>query len=107
MLLMMDNIMNDVTKMVDAYTTESARISKTRRTGMTQPCLSVSERDFRAKPKLNQTTPHPATIPEQTVNSRCVTRQMAGANCMYAFMANQAIMAHVTKEMMPDDSACW
>ena len=48
MLLMMDNIMNDMTKMVEAYTTESARISKIRRTGIVQPCLSVNERDFRA-----------------------------------------------------------
>ena len=45
-------------------------------------------------------------MPEQMVNRRWLTRQMAGAYCVYRSMAKPATTAQIMKEIMPEVSAC-
>ena len=54
---------------------------------------------------MKEMTPHAATMPEHTMNRRCVSCQMAGAYSMYRFIDTAPTTAQIKKEMRPEASA--
>ena len=75
----MSRNMNDVRNIVDPYTTDNASTSNRRRTTRYQWCFSRNDLEKCVYPMMNETTAHPAAIPEHAVNVRWVSCQIAGA----------------------------
>ena len=86
MPLAMLRIRKEVRNAVAAYTTESASVSRHGGWGANQPLRSVNELEPLMYPQQNETTPQAATMPAQTVNSRWLICQIAGASVMYSDM---------------------
>ena len=107
MPLAMLRIRKEVRNAVAAYTTESASVSPARRMGANQPLRSVNELEPLMYPQQNETTPQAATMPAQTVNSRWLICQIAGASVMYSDMAVPPRTAQIRHDTNPAVSALW